>query len=121
MANKPDQHLPVDMIIVENTAIDGKHIEVGTVIKKMEAGLALDLAGSGKARPATDELVAEFKARAKEKEAAKKAAAEAAAISAANSIGNADALSAMIANAISAGVANALAAAAQPAPVQPAV
>lgn len=112
---KPDQHLPVNMIIVENTAIDGKHIEAGTVIKNMEAELSLDLAGSGKARPATDELIADFKARAKTKEAAEKAVAEAAAVAAANSIGNAEALSAMIANAIAAGIATALATAAKPA------
>jgi hypothetical protein len=116
MANKPDQHLPVDMIIVENTAIDGKHHAASTVIKDMEAQLALDLAGSGKARPATPELIAEFKARAKAKADAEKAAAETAATAAANSLGNAEALSTMIANAIAAGIA---AAAAKPAQTNP--
>lgn len=70
-----DKNLPVDMIIVEPTVIDGKHIAAGTVLKKCETELAMDLAGSGKARPATEELIAEFKARAAAKAATEKAAA----------------------------------------------
>ena len=69
-----DKNLPVDIIIVEPTAIDGKHFAVGTVLKNVETALAMDLAGSGKARVATDELIAEFNARAKAKEAAAKSA-----------------------------------------------
>jgi ketopantoate hydroxymethyltransferase len=92
-----DKNLPVSMIIVEPTAIAGKHVEVGTVIKNMETELAMDLAGSGKARPATDELIAEFKARAKEKEAAEKAKLEAEAVKAA---GSSEALASMIATAV---------------------
>ena len=72
-----DKNLPVDMIIVEATAIDGEHLPQGTVIKKMNAQLAMDLAGSGKARPATDALIAEYKARAKAQAEADKAKAEA--------------------------------------------
>lgn len=95
-----DKYTPVDMILVENTAIDGEHLEAGTVIKKMDAELALDLAGSGKARPATADLIAEFKERAKQKEAAAKAKAEADALAAANVVGGADALAGVIAAAI---------------------
>lgn len=104
-----DKHLPVDMIIIENTAIEGQHIEAGTVIKKMEAELALDLAGSGKARPATPELIAEFKAREKAKEAAEKAKAEADQNAAANALGSSEALANVIANAIAQAVAAAVA------------
>lgn len=110
-----DKNLPVDIIIVENTAIDGKHIEAGTVLKKQPADLAMDLAGSGKARPATDELIAEFKARAKAKQDADKAAAEAAEKEAANALGNSAALANVIAKAIATAVAAATAQPATPA------
>lgn len=92
-----DKNLPVDMIIVEPTSIAGEHMAVGTVIKKMDAELALDLAGSGKARPATPELVEEYKKRAKEKEAADKAKLEA---EAAKAAGSSEALAAVIASAV---------------------
>lgn len=95
-----DKNLPVDMIIVENTGIEGKHVEVGTLIKNMDAQLALDLAGSGKARPATPELIAEFKERAKAKAEAAKAKAEADQVAAANALGSSEALANVIAAAI---------------------
>jgi hypothetical protein len=95
-----DKHIPVDMILVEATAIDGEHFEAGTVLKKMDSELALDLAGSSKARPSTPELIAEFKERAKHKEAAAKAKAEADQLAAANMAGGADALASVIAAAI---------------------
>lgn len=99
-----DKNLPVDIIIVEPTVISGKHVAAGLVIKNCETELAMDLAASGKARPATEELVAEFKVRAKAKEASDKAAAEAAEQSAANALGNSTALANVIANAIAAAV-----------------
>ena len=55
-----DKNLPVDIIIVEPTAVDGKHLAVGHVIKNASAELAMDLAASGKARPATPELVLQY-------------------------------------------------------------
>lgn len=55
-----DKNLPVDMIIVEPTAVDGTHVAVGTVFKKMDSELAMDLAASGKARPATPELIEQY-------------------------------------------------------------
>jgi hypothetical protein len=53
-----DKNLPTDLIIVEPTAVEGKHLPVGHVIKNASTDLAMDLAGSGKARPATPELIA---------------------------------------------------------------
>jgi hypothetical protein len=109
-----DKNLPVDMIIVENTAIEGEHVEAGTLIKKMDAQLALDLAGSGKARPATPELIAEYKERAKQKADAEKAKAAAEAEAAAKA-GDPKAFADAIAAAIAKGVAEAVAALQQPA------
>lgn len=104
-----DKNLPVDMIIVEPTAIEGVHVEQGTVFRKMDALLAMDLAGSGKARPATDELIKEFEDRKAAKKAADEAAAEAAKVAAANALGNTDVLASLIADAFSKGIATALA------------
>lgn len=98
-----DKDLPVDMIIVEPTVIDGKHIEVGTVLKKVEAPLAMDLAGSGKARPATEELIKQYKEQKANQAAAEKAAKEAAdKAQAEQAHANSDALAGVIANAIAA-------------------
>lgn len=99
-----DKNLPVDMIIVEPTVIDGEHIEAGFVIKKCETSLAMDLASSGKARPATDDLIAEFKARAKAKAAAEAAAKEREANAATAALAGNEALASVIGNAIAAGV-----------------
>ncbi len=55
-----DKNLPVDMIIVEPTVVEGKHLPTGHVIKKCDTELAMDLAGSGKARPATPELIEQY-------------------------------------------------------------
>jgi hypothetical protein len=100
-----DKNIPIDMIIVEPTVVDGKHIEAGTLLKKVDTELAMDLAGSGKARPATEELINEFKARKAAKLAAEKAAKEAEEIAAANALGNSEALANVIANAIATAVA----------------
>ncbi|HAJ72435.1 MAG TPA: hypothetical protein DCO68_10195 [Methylophilaceae bacterium] len=55
-----DKNLPVDMIIVEPTVVEGVHLAKGEVINKCPTELAMDLAGSGKARPATPELIAQY-------------------------------------------------------------
>jgi len=55
-----DKNKPVDIIIVEPTAIDGKHIEVGTVIKDCAPEQAMDLAAGGKCRVATPELIKQY-------------------------------------------------------------
>ena len=103
-----DKNLPVDMIIVEPTAIDGEHVEVGTVLKKCETELAMDLAASGKARPATPELIKQYKDLADAKAKAAKAAAEAAEIAATNALGNSAALTKAVADAIANGIKAAL-------------
>jgi len=98
-----DKNLPIDMIIVEPTAIEGKHVEAGKVIKNCDASLAMDLAGSGKARPATEELIKEFKVRKENQTAAEKAAKEAAEKALAEQAhANSDALAVVIGNAIAA-------------------
>lgn len=55
-----DKNTPIDIIIIEPTAIDGKHLPVGHVIKNASAELAMDLAAGGKARPATPELIEQY-------------------------------------------------------------
>lgn len=107
-----DKNLPVDMIIVEPTAIDGEHVAPGHIIKKCETELAMDLAASGKARPATPELIAHFKERAAAQAKAEKEAAAAAEVASANALAGNEALANMVARAIAAGVAQATAAAA---------
>ncbi len=68
----------VDLVLLAGTAIDGEHIEAGTVLEGVEPDLAITLAGAGKARLLkADELKAakaEAEARAKAKAAAEKAA-----------------------------------------------
>jgi pyruvate/2-oxoglutarate dehydrogenase complex dihydrolipoamide acyltransferase (E2) component len=98
MAQK-DKNLPVDMIIVMATVIAGEHVEVGTVIKKVDTELAMELASAGKARPATEELIAEYKKRAAQKAAAQKAAEEKAAAAVAATM-SPDAFAAILAKAI---------------------
>ena len=59
--------------------IDGEHVAQGTVLKDVEAELAKELAGAGRARLATDEDIAAAKAAAEAAaKAAKAAKAEAA-------------------------------------------
>lgn len=65
----------VDVIVVEACKIDGKHIECDTEIKGMDANFAMELAGSGRVRVATDKLRAEVAERKKQAAAAAKAAA----------------------------------------------
>jgi hypothetical protein len=55
-----DQNLPVDIIIIEPTAVEGKHLPIGHVIKNATTELAMDLASSGKARPATPDLILQY-------------------------------------------------------------
>jgi hypothetical protein len=71
-----NKNLPVDVLVVEPTAIDGEHISVGTRINKMEPDLAMDLAGSGKVRLYSKELEKDLDARVKAEEAAAKKRAE---------------------------------------------
>jgi hypothetical protein len=67
-----NKNLPVDVLVVEPTAIEGEHIGVGTRINKMDADLAMDLAGSGKVRLYTKELEKDLDARVKAEQAAAK-------------------------------------------------
>lgn len=67
-----NKNLPVDVLVVEPTAIDGEHIAVGTRINKMEPDLAMDLAGSGKVRLYSKELEKDLDARVKAEQAAAK-------------------------------------------------
>lgn len=55
-----DQNTPIDIIIIEPTAIEGKHLPIGHVIKNASAELAMELAAGGKARPATPELIKQY-------------------------------------------------------------
>ena len=48
----------VNIIITDAVKIDGKHHAIGEVLTDMEAELAKELAGSGRARLATAEEVA---------------------------------------------------------------
>ena len=63
---------PVTLIVIEPTRIDGKPIPEGAVLRDVPADLAMELAAAGKVRVATEELVEEYTARAKQ--AAKRAA-----------------------------------------------
>lgn len=55
-----DKNLSTDIIIIEPTAVDGKHLPIGHVIKNASAELAMELAAGGKARPATPELIEQY-------------------------------------------------------------
>lgn len=61
---------PVDVIACESFKFDGEHVERGTVIKSMDALLAMELAGSGKVRAATKEALDEVKSAIKVQAAA---------------------------------------------------
>lgn len=106
MANVKDKNLPVDLIIIMATVIGGTHVEEGHVLKKVDTELAMELASAGKARPATEELIAEYKQRAKMKEAAQKAADEKAAAAVAATM-TPDTFAAILAKAIADASANA--------------
>lgn len=104
-----DKNLPVDIVIVEPTKIDGEHVEIGTVYKKVDPEFAFELSAAGKARLATTELIADLRARKKaEAEAAEKRANE----QALSNGGLTASLSESIAAAIQAGIAAGLQAAA---------
>ncbi len=45
---------PVDIVLTENTGIEGTHHAAGTVLKQVEADLAMELCGQGKARLAQE-------------------------------------------------------------------
>lgn len=64
----------VNIIITDATKVNGQHLAVGDVLTEVEADLAKELAGAGRARLATDEEVAAAAAAA---EAAAKLAAKA--------------------------------------------
>lgn len=49
---------PVAITLLENTGIDGHHVPAGTTLLDVDGDLAVELAGQGKARLATDEEVA---------------------------------------------------------------
>lgn len=53
---------PVDVIAVESFRLNGDHVERFTVLKSMEADLAMELAGAGKVRAATKEALKEAEA-----------------------------------------------------------
>lgn len=75
-----DKNLPVKLVVVEATKIEGEHVEVGTVLNNTPTDIAFELGGSGKVRAWTKELEADMKARAKaEKAAAEERAAQSAA------------------------------------------
>ena len=67
-----DKNLPVDIIIVAPTAIAGEHLKTGTVLKKVESELAMELAGAGKARLYSKELEADIKKQVEAEDAAVK-------------------------------------------------
>lgn len=71
--NQPQQ--PVNMLIVEHTYVEGRLVMQGTILRDCEPNLALELAGAGKARPATDEDIAAAAAAAAASKAPAKAAA----------------------------------------------
>lgn len=95
---------PVDLVVVEPTKIEGKHVDAGTLLREVPADLAMELAAAGKVRVATEEVVAEYKARAKA--AAKAAEAQEAQVTEAASAANQ-----LMANTVAAAVAAALQAA----------
>lgn len=99
-----DKDLPVDMIIVENTAINGKHYEAGHVVKDCDPGLAMDLASSGKARPATKDLIDEAKKRAQVKKEAEENAKKLLETNAATALAGSEAMAAIIGQAVAQGV-----------------
>jgi hypothetical protein len=71
---------PIDVLVVEDTKINGEEVAAGTVLKQCEADLAMELASGGKVRAATKEAVAEFQRNRKMAEdaaQARKAEAEA--------------------------------------------
>ena len=53
---------PVDVIATESFRLEGEHIERHTIIKGMAADLAMELAGAGKVRAATEAAIKEAKA-----------------------------------------------------------
>jgi hypothetical protein len=67
------QAKPVDIVCVDAFKLDGRHVGVGEVIEQVDPELAKELAGQGRARLATDEHKAAWKAM----QAPKKAKAEA--------------------------------------------
>lgn len=86
---------PVDVIAVESFRLEGQHVERFTVLKSMDADLAMELAGAGKVRAATEEAL-------KEAKAAKANAEKVAAAQAAASPSQADAIAAAVTAALAA-------------------
>ncbi|MDT7849921.1 hypothetical protein Q9292_09885 [Methylophilus sp. VKM B-3414] len=70
-----DKNLPVKLVVVEATKIDGKHVSVGEILNNTPTELAFELGAAGKVRAWTKELEADMKARAKAEEEAKQARA----------------------------------------------
>lgn len=63
---------PVHVVAVEHTNINGQQVEAGTVIRDCPADLAMELAGSGRVRLATDaDIATEAAAKAKAARTAK--------------------------------------------------
>ena len=54
--NKPK---PVDCYAIDAFKIDGRHIERGSVLQQLDGELAIELAGQGRVRAATEDEVAE--------------------------------------------------------------
>jgi len=90
---------PIDMLVVENTKIDGEEVNAGTVLKQCEHELAMDLASGGKARAATEAALAEFKKNQANAKAA--AAAQAEVVDKKKAEAN-EAMAAMVASAVAA-------------------
>jgi|GEM_PF-4092646 len=58
----------VDLLITEDTRIDGKEVSRGALLTDVTVDLAYQLAGAGKARMATADEVAAVASRAKKKD-----------------------------------------------------
>ncbi|MDD0817207.1 hypothetical protein PSQ39_21410 [Curvibacter sp. HBC28] len=54
MFNNSQSPKRVAITLVENTAVDGEHIAAGTTLLDVPGELAVELAGQGKARLATE-------------------------------------------------------------------
>jgi len=70
-----DKNEPVDLVVVEPCVVEGKHLELGTVLKKQDPEFAFEMAACGKMRLASPELISDMKARAKAEAAAAEARA----------------------------------------------
>lgn len=116
-----DKNYPVDLVVVEATKIDGEHVPVGMVLKKVDTDTAFELAAAGKVRAWTKELEADMKARAKaEADFAAKSAKAVTAVAAAGNGITADQIADIVKSAIEQGIQAGIAMAAAAIPAEPA-